>query len=941
MAYNLEQLGPIGFQELAAALAMRIFGAGVQVMGAGRDGGRDLYHRGPLIWHKSDDLSGEVWDGYTVFQVKHKKQLSARPGDDASWLWGEVRKELETWADPSSGRNPVPDHLVIITNVSLTPVPTSGGHDWLNERIKGYVEGLKDASRDVGKGADRKARLARILRLSKWRLWDGNQLQALLHSYPGIRQAFPGFLTAADVFANLAEFTGALPVEQLEPGLRAHARTTLIGEGLIYFDEAGAGDGAGLPVHQVAIDLPVTLNSGTERSSVIQHVLDRGEHMLRPRLTTHRGPRHLIVAGAPGNGKTTIAKFLVQAYRAAMLAGASDLSTDHQEVISGMSKALERLGRSLPQHRRWAMRIDLAEYAERDGLDEDSTLIRYIAERVSKRSDLGSVRPSALLAWMKRWPWFLVLDGLDEVTEPTVRKRLIERVTELVNNAEADDCDLFVVLTTRPIGYTENIAPRQFERIDLDYLEPEQAVSYGTLVTIVRLRNDHDRIEKVVRQLRKAADDEALRNLLRTPLQVLILTIILGSAGRLAPDRFSLFWGYYEIVFKRERDKQTSFNRILQEHGQQIQQLHERIGFALQARSEAGDRSNATLTHQELEDFTWQVLHDAGFKPSGVDADLRSKIVAAATRRLVLIAPHGDEGYGFDVRSLQELMAAMHLTTGPFDAVAERLRKAVPSPHWRNTWVFGAGRLFSIPQPHVHEALVELVESIDKGAYARLGNVVPIGPRLALDLIDDGMARSLPKWRDRLIAHGLLVLQEPTPPDLLTVARVLVRFADTGDQQRDAVAEGLRDALGGSQTARDTAMKLQALVGSVVEEIRSRPKTRWLAVVRKRPSDRMAPAPPDGWADFDDEIATCPLPENSLDAVMSAVTTLRRISQDGVAPDEKDLDAIMAALADDQGAKALAVALDHVIAHEPTLVAALRDNILPAVHRAAVGELLQ
>ncbi|GAA0402947.1 hypothetical protein GCM10009530_63650 [Microbispora corallina] len=937
MAYNLEQLGPIGFQDLAAALAVQTFGAGVSVMGAGRDGGRDLYFKGPLIWHKSDEEAGEVWDGYTVFQVKHKKQLSARPSDDASWLWGEVREELETWADPSSGRNPVPDHLVIITNVPLTPVPDAGGHDFLNTKIQGYIDGLKDASRDVGKGADRKARLARISRLHKWRLWDGNQIQALLNSHAGVRQAFPGFLTAADVFANLAEFTGSLPLEQLEPGLRAHARTTLTSEGLIYFDEAGAGDGVSLPVHRVAIDLPVTLNGGTERTTVIQHVLDRGEHMLRPKLTTHRGPRHLIVAGAPGNGKTTISKFLVQAYRAAMLTGASDLSTAHQQVISGMDEALQRFGRTLPQHRRWAMRIDLAQYAEKHGLDEDSTLISYIAERVSKRSNLGNVRPSALLAWMKRWPWFLVLDGLDEVTEPTVRKRLIERVTELVNNAEADDCDLFVVLTTRPIGYTENIAPAQFQRIDLDYLEPEQAVRYGTLVTMVRL-HDLDRTEKIIQQLKKAADDEALRNLLRTPLQVLILTIIVGAAGRLAPDRFSLFWGYYETVFKRERDKQTGFNRILQEHGQQIQQLHERIGFALQARSEAGDRSNATLTHQELENFTWEVLHDAGFKPSGVDADLRSNIVAAATRRLVLIAPHGDKGYGFDVRSLQELMAAMHLTTGPLDVVVERLRKAAPSPHWRNTWIFAAGRLFFDPQPHVQQALVELVESIDDDAYARLGNVVPIGPRLALDLIDDGMARGIPKWRDRLIAHGLQVLQEPLPPDLLTIARIVVRFADAGDQQREIIAEGLRDALVWSPRARKTTQQLQALVRIVAEEINSRPKTRWLAEVLKRPGDPTPPTPPDGWADFDDEIATYPLSENEFDIVTRAVAALRWISRHGAG--KQHAEDILAALAEDQAARALAAALNHVVPHEPILVLMLRDDVLPSVHRAAVGELL-
>jgi hypothetical protein len=586
------------------------------------------------------------------------------------------------------------------------------------------------------------------------------------------------------------------------------------------------------------------------------------------------------------------------------------------------------------------MRVDLAEYAQEYGFSEDSTLIRYLAERVSKRSDLGDVKPSALVSWMRQWPWFLVLDGLDEVTEPTVRKRLIERVTEFVTTAEADDCDVFVVLTTRPVGYVENIAPTQFERVDLDYLKPPEAVSYGTLVTRVRLRNDLDRVEKVIRQLARAAEDEALRNLLRTPLQVLIMTIIMGAAGQFAPDRFNLFWGYYETVFKRERDKQSGFHWILQNHGQQIQQLHARVGFELQVRSEAGDRSYATLTGQELENLTWQVLHDAGFKPSGADADLLAKILTAATHRLVLIVPRGDHGYGFDVRSLQELMAATYLAAGPMDVVTGRLRIAAPSPHWRNTWIFAAGRLFSTPQDHEHRAVVELVESIDEGASSRLGEVVPVGPRLALDLVDDGMARSLPKWRNQLIRCGLRILQEPTPPDLLAVARALVRFADTGDEQRKAVEEALRDALGGSGTARTTAEELQALTGSVADEIRARTATRGLSGVRKRPGGQLSSAVPDGWADFDDEVTTYPAPDETRAKVRLAAAAIRNITQN-FAANEADVDAIIAALADESGAQALAAALRHVAAHEPMLVGALRDDVLPGVHRTAIGERLR
>jgi hypothetical protein len=82
--YDLQQLGPTGFQDVAAALAVATFGAGVQVMGAGRDGGRDMYYKGPLVWAKTDEQVGEVWDGYTVLQAKHKAELASRPGDNST-----------------------------------------------------------------------------------------------------------------------------------------------------------------------------------------------------------------------------------------------------------------------------------------------------------------------------------------------------------------------------------------------------------------------------------------------------------------------------------------------------------------------------------------------------------------------------------------------------------------------------------------------------------------------------------------------------------------------------------------------------------------------------------------------------------------------------------------------------------------------------------------
>ncbi|ASR36583.1 hypothetical protein BAY61_18030 [Prauserella marina] len=939
MAADLEQLGPIGFQDLAGALCIASFGPGIQVMGSGRDGGRDLYYQGRLVWKGNDGQLNEEWDGYTVFQVKHKQSLEVRPEDNARWLQGQIRSELKKWSESASGRDQVPDYLLFITNVPLTPTPGTGGHDQTIADVKSYISGLNDDRYDVGSGDDRQARYRRLLRIRQFRIWDANQIQALLNVHAGVRLAFPGFFTAADVFGHMSELTGYLPRDQIESGLRAHARTTLTGESSVYFDEAGSGDGTGMPLHDVVIDLPITLPDDAAPNGVIRYVLDRGERMLKPTLTTFKGPRHLIIAGAPGNGKTTISKFLVQAYRAASLANGDNLSTYHRQIIAGTECALGRFQWELPRHSRWAMRIDLAQYAEDHGFSDDFTVIGYIAEKVSKRSDVGSIRKSSVLWWLKRWPSFLILDGLDEVTEPKVRKWVIERVVEFVTNAEAEDCDVFVVMTTRPMGYVENIAPTQFERVDLDYLSTDDAIRYGEMATRARLRTDLDRVDRIVRQLELAAHDDSFQLLLRTPLQVLIMTIILGNAGHLAPDRYRLFWGYYDTVFRREREKATRIRSILQNYGLHIQRLHEQVGFELQKRSEAADRSYAALTRQELRDITWRILDDAGFNPSGVDSELLDKILTTATHRLVLIVPRGDEGYGFDVRSLQELMAARYLTTGTDDAILARLRISAASPHWRNTVIFAVGHWFSEPQDHRHQAIVELVETVDHDAARRLGSIVPVGPRLALDLIDDGMASAWPRWRHRLIRCALQVLHEPCPHDLTAIARVLIRIADIGDEQQRVVEDGLRDAQAISLAARDTTQALQDLVPKVVMETGARARINGLAIVRPRPGT--APLAPslDGWDDFEAEIETALVADSVLALIRTAASVVRSFKEG--ATQGIDVLPVIAVLADADGATVFETALQHVVPQQPAFVTELRDNVLPAVYRAAIGDQLR
>jgi hypothetical protein len=139
-------------------------------MGAGSDGGRDLYSREPL----SGGLSGDVtFSGYTVFQVKHKATIADRGRANTSWLWDAIRAELLLWSEPGGDRDLLPDSLVFITNAPLSAKPKTGGHDVIRQQIanlkKASSQVLLDASDgDTQQAAERSRRLARIRRIEIW-----------------------------------------------------------------------------------------------------------------------------------------------------------------------------------------------------------------------------------------------------------------------------------------------------------------------------------------------------------------------------------------------------------------------------------------------------------------------------------------------------------------------------------------------------------------------------------------------------------------------------------------------------------------------------------------------------------------------------------------------------------------------------------------------------
>ena len=929
--YDLDRLGPFGFQDLCAALALRAFGASVRPMGPGPDGGRDMLTTDPVRWNEDT-----LWSGTTVFQVKHRAGRPHR--SDAARLASQIVTELKAWAKPDSDRGAVPHQLVFVSNVFLTGVSGTGGFDSVTEKVDGWLQSLEDPSAEErleGEGKrrareEREARRNRMARLRHWKVIDGRHIASLLDAHEGVRRAFDGFLQAGDVLADLARFTGALSDGELADVLKRHARWALTNERRIYFDEAGA-DTKGFAIEEVVIDLPVRLHASGEQDEVIRYALDRGDRVLRPSLPVAGKPRHLVVVGAPGNGKTTVSKFLVHAYRATWLGEDENLGEEHRKTVTATVAALGAMGRRPPAHRRWPLRVDLAQFAVEKATDSDFTLLTFLAQTLSKQAPAGRVSKSVLNQWLRAWPSFLILDGLDEVSEPSVRKGLIADVEAFVNEAESENCDLFVVVTTRPTGYSDDLSADVFERVDLDDLPLADALEYGRRVTQVRVPDDSARRDGVMALLQTASREESLQRLLRTPLQVLIMTIIAESARKFSPNRYGLFWGYYQTIEQRERSKPRGSSHLIRDHGAQVLDLHRRAGLLLQQRSETAAGAESLLTPGDLRDIAWQVLNDAEYKPSDEDAPLLDQIVTAATHRLVLLTPQHDGGLGFDVRSLQELMAALAVTTGTIEDSIPRLRRIAASPHWRNTFLFAAGRYFSEPQPHQKQAITDLVVDLDVHAPERLGLIFPIGPQVATEIIDDGMA-SEPKYLYRLLGCALTALWHPHSFSTEAYARMLMTAAQSGVTSRNLVNSGLREALGGPSAVREAAADVQQQVAILAGRVAGRSNFLELSAVKRDPSKTLLPEPVSDWEAFQTTLIDLakPTTRSALDLV---ATLLPQLTTNPIRPpfgwDEK----LLVYLSDPDVAAVTEEALLTVADAEPYLVSFIRFFIMGALWR--------
>jgi hypothetical protein len=343
----------------------------------------------------------------------------------------------------------------------------------------------------------------------------------------------------------------------------------------------------------------------------------------------------------------------------------------------------------------------------------------------------------------------------------------MHNISDFLIDAASVDADLVIVATTRPQGYSSEFD--QYRHLTLRSLEPNEALHYASRLAAVRHSGDPDTEESVLARVKAAAKDPTTSRLMRTPLQVTIMSLLLERRNRVPQDRYGLFDAYYATIYDREIAKGGARAALLEEQRVNINAVHERVGLLLETRAEHAGEADSLLSLAAFRKLTTDRLTEEGYQMAEAE-DLAHQLMQVATDRLVLLVPRTVQDIGFEIRSLQEFMAARALVSGTEDEIIARLRPLAPSPHWRNTWLFAAGSLFKHHE-HMRYAIIAILTDID--STDRLAALLAPGAQLAMDLLSDNVAVQAPRYRRLLVQRALSLIELLPGPEIYRLAEVL------------------------------------------------------------------------------------------------------------------------------------------------------------------------
>jgi hypothetical protein len=717
--YNLNGLGPAEFERLAQALVKKVVGNGSVTFGAGRDGAREATFSGKAPYPSRTDQ----WRGKWIFQAKfHDTDLL---GVDKARRAVIADTDKELHAITQKYRHPC-DNYVMITNVPLTSVPGSGTRARIeNDVFAKYQTDIKNLA-----------------------VWGADDVSRFLDIYPEVRTSFLHLITPGDLIAALLT-AQAQQSDDTARTMQAYIYTSFEREQYAQLDQAGDVGDDPVRLQQVFFDLSVTNDPEHARSLRLESsgmapwIGERGSIQVVRMMLAEASTRTVLVGG-PGEGKSTIGQYLAQLHRATLLRKAKDIALTTSY---------------LPSRPRIPLRVILKDYGQwlAGQLGSDpfaGSLDEYICYQI-KSVTSRRIEPAELHKVIGDNPVILILDGLDEVTEPSLKKALLDRVGEFTERCyDVYDADMQVLATTRPTGYVEQFDPKKYLHLRLIKLQAPQVVDYVERWVNAK-QFDGAKAARVLESIKECIADPQIKLMATTPLQVTILAVIVALGGTPPRQREALFNEYLEVIYKRETAKGK---HIIQSSKEMLIGLHKYVGYILHEKATGAEATSAFLDARAYAKTVSTFLkHQNPYAPQqSIDVEHKA-ITKDAGDRLVLIVEPTQGRFGFELRSIQEFFAACHLldTSKSTEQRYRRFEAISRLTHWRNVALFFAGRVGRNYEGEVFN-LVEVCRDIDREGPDRY---LRRGSELALEMAADRPFGSNARGQRSLIEHGLNILE--------------------------------------------------------------------------------------------------------------------------------------------------------------------------------------
>ena len=767
--YDLSKLNSRSFEHLVQSLAAKSIGPGIVVFGDGPDGGREATFDGEVPY----STDGNPWDGYGVFQAKFLTR-SRGSKEDGDWAIAQLDRELAKYSEPKSELR-IPDYFVFATNVVLTAVKDTGSKDKALARLEDFRKKHSLQAYDV---------------------WDYDKIRVLLDNNDDVRRGYAAFVTAGDVLSQIIDRLN-LQTPDFGETLCNFLQKELLNDEFVRLGQAGYGSDDRIPLARVFVDLHTRseLSGGgardgdlgdeygyedswfePEHAGFIKQILTVSAERLDPRSLADQplgqypepGENQLskgrfVLIGGPGQGKTTVGQFVCQIFRASIISQRppETLSLETKAALKLIQSHCEDEGIDSSLVPRFPFRIVLNEFAS--ALSGTSprpvnSVYSYLAQQIHTRTE-REVSVDDIKQWLAHYPSLVIFDGLDEVPSSSNRDQVLESIREFWVDADILNADVLAIATSRPQGYNEDFSPAFYEHQSLVYLDEELGHHFAERLVDARYGTDADRKRIVLGRLERAFDSESTSHLMGTPLQVTIMTALVDRMGQPPEARWNLFKAYYDVIYQREVERNIPASELLRSYKPDINAIHNQVALLLQIDSERTGLTDAKLSSQRFIALVDERLKGEGHNGENLE-NLKREIVAAAVERLVFLVGLESDQVGFEIRSLQEFMAAESLMEGGDEDVEVRLREIAPIPNWRNVFLFASGKCFADRQ-HLRDMVLSICTRMNERQGDQIAGIHLAGSGLAIELLDDGLSRHQPKYVESFARIAIRALDGP------------------------------------------------------------------------------------------------------------------------------------------------------------------------------------